>query len=349
MQKNKEKNSIDIKNNANGCKYFRKINDKVETVRIVGIQGSNVVKLKRSDNSIVKVDFDKEIVQKDYNKLRPDFMVTISIVDVEIGENKSMSDVVIMIYKMQENSSVITSPDIVCRQNVRDIFADFILANGNPDMMYAGMSMSTESCPVDYDFNALLIASKLLYTSVVYGYKDDDIRDLIKMVNVSKYDKVLDALYSERLKNVRIEFPDKEIDETKSLFGWSKNLMMLVEDNNVQFDINSIFKITEITTEIDYIKTEDGDAILTPYFIELLSNAVQINISSAFVIPYTREIDINNISESYLYIKDINKKMWIVIYESAGDFVPKDAEIKDVIDKMKTLNNFVNYNLQKYI
>ena len=189
-----------------GLKYYTyNDNHEVVVLRLKKIKNSDLYIMLDKDNNEVRLskkEFDK------YIKLNQDGFVTFSRVALEQG----IEDVIVSLHRREDLSST-SVPYAVCRQNIFDIFTNQI--NRDENMMYVGVSVSKDTCPVDVDYNITLACNGVLESDIVNVYLDDTLEDIMRFINPVNYDRVLKRLYDDIGNNKTVSGYCKSLNELK--------------------------------------------------------------------------------------------------------------------------------------
>lgn len=305
-----------------GSKFYRyDDNDNLELIRVINMQNVESVKIKDLNTGEMKKVNPKTL--NDYKMLNPDGLIMFSIVNVDTGNGTMMNDVIIALYnakKLREEAD--NTPYCVCRQNVNDIFYDMNCPNSG--VVYAGLCMSKDTCPAHIDFNIMTACNGMEYCYGVNVYIDDTLDDILECVKMQKYDHVLDSIYDAYLKaytsNPLISRVDK-LDH-KSLHGYCTNMRTLLEENNFMYDFNTCFGITPLGFELSYIDEEK--TTLDDKCRQALSYLFRENMVSTIVLPYAKDVDLDNIQGQYAIVREPSNKLYVIGYITDGEYVESE-------------------------
>ena len=340
-----------------GNKYYTYENDKEESlklIRVVGIQNTTDVKIKILDSpnkeeigNINKIKF-KEL--EDWTRLIGYGKIIFSTVTVgtNTGGGITVPDVIVAGYSYKEAklSGQYTKPFVACRQCIGDVYDSMM--QESPELSLVGMSCNQMSIPEGIEFDALLACTKIDLTSNVTFYIDDTLDDILNMVKTKPYDKVLESdlldhvNYMERKLGRKIGFNSA----IKSCDGYCRDLRQLLEENNFWYDLQSYIGIIKINVPVE-IDTEDINRCHLSEDLKIdLSNILMKNIGETWVIKYDLDIDIDTIKKDHFLLMDSNNILWVVCYETIGEYIAPDKEVEDIKDAMK--NSILDVNMMKY-
>ena len=341
--------------NMNGYKLFKQNEDgSIHMVRIVWV---NKPMNKKEVTDMKIYDYDTKLVSKvkvsdykDYTPLEPDGIFTCAVVTIE-NEGTMATDVMSTVThyrKLKSRQNMM--PYAVCRQNITDVFYNLIATN--PDKLMVGVSISQDTCPANFDFGVMFAASSIGYNDFVNFYINDTLDDIYELINVKKYDDVLRDNYLKHLhhdQNMSAAFAQED-------YGWCKNLKTLFDTNNYQTDIDMMLGVTSvdfgISEFVDIRVNESGNSynVANEDFKEWLSIQYKVPIKEATIIEYDHDVDLDKLKASYILMRDMYKKLYVIVYIADGEFFEDDlkrkAEEKDFTTKfkLKYYNKYNSYN-----
>jgi uncharacterized protein YneF (UPF0154 family) len=343
-----------------GYKLFKEEKDgHIHIVRITKVHKPYKITKDSKDPSWMTIfDYDDNETKKvrvedykDYHKLIPDAIATFSIATIKDKEGKIFKDVIVTATKylaVQIDSHSL--PYAVCRQNITDIFANLISNSDNHGLV--GLAVNQDTCPSNFDYRLMFAANSVEYSDFVNFYRNDTLDDILSMIPIKKYDDVLSELYTKHINYIN----KPELLFKKEDSGWCKDLHTLLDQNNFAVDINQMLGITEVGFDMEsYMDkvTKDNDIeyyVASDDLREWLSKCVfNINIKEASIIEYDHDINLSDYnSTKYTLIRDINNKLYLVIYISDGEYYTADL-IEEDIKKNERLNKFkLKYMYNKY-
>lgn len=324
----------------NGVKYFKLVNNKVEIIRIIGIQNKDKIKIKYDDGHIEKIPYEF-LANNGYTKLKPDAYIVFNIVQCPIGKDKYIDDIIICVYKQSELEEKNPNPYIVCRQNINDLFYEYAAkVNSTEIKQYAGMSMSIDSAPAGFDFKNMLACSSVSFSISVGYYIDDTVLYILEnILKTAKFDNVLNSLYIDHIKYIQYTTNTTPNTELQSIDGWCKSLAQLVKENNLQFDIDSMFKIYTISSEIEIIKLPMPNktivSSLSLSMMRTVSNLVQLNLVKTYVVKFNKSINLDELNMPYFFIRDCTNTIYLIGFVAEGEYMSPDYNIEEAKEKLK--------------
>ena len=338
--------------NMNGYKLFKEDEDgNIHVIRIVGMKRPKEITPKTPDpTEIVIRDYDtcgKRTVKvadlKDYSPLKPDGILTISLVNIRDSKNKAVKDVIVTATKfINLEYKINVMPYAVCRQNVTDIFYNLLAEDEEHTMV--GLSVNQDTCPANFDFGIMFAADEVVYNEFINFYRTDLIEDLLDdIVKTNKYDEALHGLYEIHAKTAhRPEILMKKQDN-----GWCSDLRTLLKENNFQADVNQMLGITDVAFDIaPYIVEKHDNSSDMDYPVASddlrywLSSIFKINIKEIGIIEFDNDINLADFNDSrYLLIRDKSNTLYLMVYTLAGEYHEADLEAKakeyDFVTKFK--------------
>ena len=297
-----------------GCKLYKYVEgmDEPEILRIYKVdEVKKVIQLFNKDRK--KVTKTLEELESEYRQLAPDGVVNVSIV-----KNNTVSDVVVtlgrLIGPVQDNDY----PYAVCRQLIYDVFTNYA-NSADENTVYAGMSISKDTCPAEVEFKDVLVCDKLVESRAVYVYLDDTLDDLLAIIPSKKYDAVL--------RNIELLSKSTDLGTFEPgvrALGFAKSFRELLVSNKFMYDFRRAFGIFDVPYEI----SEEYESLYEPNII-FIEKQLHVNILETYLVRYTRELDLGSIKRDYMLVssdKEDNKKIYIVAFDKAiGDYVPRDT------------------------
>ena len=294
-----------------GSKFFRYAEDnEIEIIRIYsGPEKSKKENIYYIDSNGSKKQMSLDYLIANYKLLRYDGMIIFSIV-----YNGSTPDVIVGLSSFEHQYE---EPYAICRQAVYDVYANNI--KKSQDVLYIGVSMSQDTCPVNIKLTDLMKCTKLTYSKPVAVYLDDTLDDILKLFSNKKFDNAL-----VKFKECVTENPTQVAgDGFKGIIlGTCSTLKELLTNNNFMYDFRKCFHIEEVPFHID----EESEALSIENIL-YLENELKVNIMETYLIRYTKEINLKTIKRKYLLISsaaDKFDKVYIVGYDIAdGQYIPR--------------------------
>lgn len=341
--------------NILGFKLFKEDQDGIHMIRIVKVKESSQDEF----STLTIKDYDTDELSKvkikdleGYTPLEPDAVLTASVVNLHDNNGELVKDVVVTANKYIY-LKVKALPYAVCRQNVIDVFNELFLTSEENNIV--GLSINKDNCPAGFDFQIMFAADEIEKHVFVNFYRTDTLEDIIEMVPLHSFNEVLFELYQEHCnyKKDPKAFMAHEDD------GWCDNLELLLKVNNFQYDLDQMLGITPLDFDIEpYIiyKPIPGNeseeyGCLREDIKAWLSSIYKININEANIIEYDHDINLADYNNSaYFLFRDINNKVYLVVYTVDGEYLESDLEAKEKeLDfstkfKIKFYNKYNNSN-----
>ena len=327
--------------NLNGIRYFKEVDDHIEMVRIYYAGNTNgqdlthvyIIDEATKEKSKISVD---EL--KDWTPLEPDGYITFNIVEVGTSNGGTQKDVIVTIQRIDQIKYVHNlKPFAICRQSITDIFANLVCTTEENDIV--GLAVNENDCPTNFDYMMMLGCNNIERSDHFNIYRSDTLeRDILPMMAdnvISEYDLVLDKLFLEAIH----DFPNAPILEmnAKSYKGWTRSLKLLLKENNFQSDLDEMFGITKVQFDIDQFiekKTLPTNSEVeydapTEDLRLWLSSVFKVNIKEATVLEYNHDINLGDFQNStYFFLRDIKDQLYLVVYNSEGEYLEADLEAK---------------------
>ena len=189
-------------------------------------------------------------------------------------------------------------PYCICRQAAIDIFYSLFhpehVEERDKNSM-VGISVNMDSVPVGYDWGELLCCEEIEYFDFINFYRTDTLNDILNLVDIKKFDKVLEDLYNRHVEAVG----DPTLQFKKEDHGWCRTLKKLLEDNNFQSDLNDMLGITDVGFNIDeYIinkrlpNSEEEYESFSDDLRYWLSSIYKLNIKETYVFVFNHDINL---------------------------------------------------------
>ena len=297
-----------------GCKYYKYDEENnLDLIRIVGVQNTETIKIRHQDGTEEKVSPNK--VLENYRMLNSDGIITFSLVTVDAGNGQNIDDVIICIHRKTDLDNGNAVPYAVCRQNINDIFYEYM--NPNPEVIYAGCSVSID--------RILMACNDVKKSYGVNIYLDDDLDTILSMVKLKDFDRALQNLLDAHLKYYS---PNRVIipKPNKSYHGYCPNVKTLLLDNNFMYDFNTCFGITPLSIELSF--TDESEEHLDDKCRLALSMIFRENITNTYVIPFGHDIDKDKIGIDHMMVKTPSGRLYVIGYTKDGEFVESEESAK---------------------
>lgn len=289
-----------------GDKFYRYIEetDKVEIIRICKIKNENSFTYITDKGT--KCNITKTELLNDYTRLKADATLAFTIVNLQ-GD---MKDVIVAMYKTKDLEDGNNLPYAVCRQNIFDLFTNQVQKGKT---MYFGVSVSVDTIPEDIPFEMTLACNGIAYDNKVSVYIDDTLETILSFVNTSKFDAVLNNLYTKINKN--------------EIKGYCNSLKQLLVENDFMYDFLRAFDIHRVDFELE---TQENDELDVNQRI-IIEEMLKVEMFRTYVLEYSKEVNLKEIKRSYILVSDKNKKLYIVGYDK-GEYINR-AYAQNIKDK----------------
>lgn len=288
-------------------KYNEKT-DETEIVRIIKQKNENTFTCINTETK-EKTKKTRDDLENNFIKVKAHGQLVFSIVELEL----KFRDVIVALYTRDELDKSDMIPFAVCRQNIVDIFTMNI--NHKKDTYYTGLSINKENSPEGFNFEMTLACNRIIESTIVSCYLDDDIDFLLSLVNHSKFDSTLLSLSTITNKNV---------------MGHCNSLTQLIKENDFQYDFLRAFDINRFDFEI---KTMDDGIELIPEQRMFIEDFLKCEMFKTYVIKYDDTINLKKIKRSNVKVYDSKGDIYIIAYDK-GDYINRTykEEIKDKRD-----------------
>lgn len=321
--------------------------DNIHIIRIKDVlNGTTAVFFDYSDNEYKSLNITE---LKDFSPLIPDGVCTFNIVKIISGnsEDDFVYDVLVTgtdFLRFQMKDPI---PFCICRQCANDIF-DLMSPSGNEH--YYGISVSQATCPKGISFTDYLDCNELIYSKVVYFYRDDTITDILKFIDTEPYDDILNANYHIHAISKDPSFELKDYDH-----GWCCTLSRLLTDNNFQADLDEMFAVLTV----DFCMKDHMVEKLLPGSIETydsitdnlkkwLSVTLNVAMNDVTVLEYYHDINMADFKNTrYMFIRDNENKLYILVYTLDGEHHLADLIDEDIEKNKFRLHIYNKYNNNK--
>ena len=307
-----------------GDRFYKEFSDDdKEDFRIVKIKNENTFRIKYTNGELDTIT--RDVIEKEYVRLIPDGLIAMNIVNVgkvRPEDKEELKDVIVAIYKTEDLDNGVNLPFAVCRQSIEDLFTKQI--NTNPYVQYAGMSMNQNNVPAGCDFIMILACNSIAYSVCCSVYLDDTLEDILGLINTKKFDDVLSSMYAKIAPNV---------------FGYYPTVKELLVNNDFMFDFRQAFNIEKVYFTM---KVNEEDYSMDLEQLKVLENIVHFIMEEPYVIPFSRDINLDDIKRSYLLVSDEKDNIYIVIYDK-GEY-KNIAEKQNFITRREIVSMIKNAN-----
>lgn len=339
-----------------GAKMYCIDRGEIEVIRITNIiKGICTIKnLKTGEINKLEPDY----ILRNYTKLINDGVIVFAIVETCSDHEKGIMvpDVVIMGYTAEGFKN--NRPDVICRQNIIDIFQNIYNAsykkNDPNDKTIVGTSLTRNCVPQGMNMEMLAQCDKITYIATYNTYLTDSVDFIIDEVMSAKkrrkFDEVLENCLSEYLKATKI--PDIGQKHVK---GHCRDLKTLIHNNNFGYDFDSIFGITPVKFPFDEKVLQDAQfkngleyKTLTNDFRNIFSNIFKTKINTSVVVKYDHDIDLSEIPEGgYFLIRDSLGDVYVIRYTTNGEFLESELQIDAMQNAVEMIDIFNKYGTKR--
>lgn len=292
-----------------GDKFYRKINDEIEIIRLVKMRNEDKLVFSTKDTKQELVMTRKELLDK-YKKLRSHAKLAFSIVEVE----NEVKDVMVTLYRPQDEKSGL--PYCVCRQGIIDFLNP---TDEKSPQQFVGISISKDTIPSNVNYYKVLGCTNVIYSQTISVYAYDKFEELFSLIPerfITKADNVLKQR-KEEMKNTR-------------LVGWCSTLRELLIQNQFMYDFRKAFNIELFPEEV---VIEEDNKLNTNQVIQL-EDIFKTEIFDTLVVLYDEKINIKAIERDYLLISDTKDDVYIVAYDK-GEYL--NRAYKDVFKNIRNI------------
>ena len=307
-----------------GDRFYKEFSDDdKEDFRIVKIKNENTFRIKYTNGELDTIT--RDVIEKEYVRLIPDGLIAMNIVNVgkvRPEDKEELKDVIVAIYITEDLDNGVNLPFAVCRQSIEDLFTKQI--NTNPYVQYAGMSMNQNNVPAGCDFIMILACNSIAYSVGCSVYLDDTLEDILGLINTKKFDDVLSSMHAKIAPNV---------------FGYYPTVKELLVNNDFMFDFRQAFNIEKVYFTM---KVNEEDYSMDLEQLKVLENIVHFIMEEPYVIPFSRDINLDDIKRSYLLVSDEKDNIYIVIYDK-GEY-KNIAEKQNFITRREIVSMIKNAN-----
>jgi hypothetical protein len=349
---------MDLQNKV-GFKYFKVDDDGVHMLRLVhvkrswkdkGMNPTEVTVLDYDTNEKRKIRFAE--LKENYTPLTPDAVATAVIAKVQMPDGSMYKDVFVTAdrfnnMKIGDAIGDLQWPFCVCRQSVTDFFHNMAIADESE--MLVGVSVNQLDCPSNFDYRNMFAASEMDYIDFVNFYMTDTVDDILSMINVKKFDEVLEGLFKDYVKTIK----DPASVFKKEVGGWCRDLSTLLHENNFQMDLDEMLSILSIDFKLsDYFVEKDLPTAEGVKYISLtddcakwLSSIYEENIKDVTVLEYDHDINLGDFKNGrYGLIRDNTNQVYVCLYTTTGEEYVKDLQIDAAKPDFSTTFKLKFYN-----
>ena len=344
--------------------FFEKEDGSIHMLRIVGMKKPfKITEATKDPSEITVYDYETKERKKvrvadlsKYHPLEPDGILALSTVWVRNEKGAITKDVIVTATKYLTMKLKISQiPFAVCRQSITDIWHNLFI--NDESEMIVGLAVNQNNCPTNFDYRLMFACDNVEYSDYINFYRTDTLEDLYPMIDMNKFNTVLDSLYKRHVKaskNPTLAFRSEDK-------GWCKDLKLLLSLNNFQHDINEMLDITQVDfcisdylaeKEVSSTKIVDGKPntknikydIARDDFRYWLSLTYKENISEAVFVEYDHDINLADYQNNkYLLLRDNTNKLYLVVYTVTGQFFEAD-----LIEKSKEMDFSTKFKIDFY-
>lgn len=324
--------------NMIGYKLFKEREDgSIHMVRIVGMYRPYKITDSTKDPSEIYIyDYEEKCKKKvrvdslkEYSPLKPDGIATFSVVNIKDNKGKLCKDVIVTASKFLNIELKISNvPYAVCRQNITDVFYNLLSKDENDTLV--GMSINMDNCPSNFDFRLMFAADNIVYSEFINFYRLGTLKDILRLVNIKKYNTVLEDLYNRHIEYIK----RPELSFKNEHGGWCKDIKTLLTQNNFMSDVNQMLGITQVEFNIkDYLIDVSKDDIkyqIASDELRLwLSSIYKINITEVAIMEFDHDVNLADFNDNrYILVRDNTDKLYLMVYTINGEFFEADLEEK---------------------
>ena len=315
-----------------GLKYYRNIDENnFEIIRIINIKGTDEC-ICLCDNG-EKVSKTPNEILSNYTKLIPDGIITFACVETLITPEsaKNVDDVLVMVrtYNNIENDD--PYPDLICRQNIVDLFYE--LSHNGESTDIVGTSICRSQIPSNMPMDLFIRCDKVNYIVTYNTYISDTPLTFIEFMKgkrLKRFDSLLEENLSKYLKTNKL--PDMG---QKSVKGYCRSLEILLKSNNFLYDYDSLYNITPIKDNLEdnLVKNEFSNGLeymsLNSKFTNIFSNIFKMKILKTIVLKYEHDIDLSEFNDNTIFlVRDNTSTLYVVRYTTEGNYLESELEIE---------------------
>lgn len=294
-----------------GAIFYKSKEGKRESVRVTKIINekqvivTNTIEPKEKNKIFISELFD------DYTLLTPDGYIHFSIVEIN-----GLNDVVVTMITDIESAE----PYCVCRQNINNIFEEYVNPTRKDGVICSGLSVSKDTIPAGLSILQVLAGDKLIRSTCVAIYNTDKLDDIINNIKTDPYDKVLDIIFNIKIESCPVQFIRKIMKDKTEYAGCNRTLKGLLESQLFMYDVHKGFGLGVVDTiSIDDSDIVHGDldiaAQINPKKIVKIESELGTRFINPIVKRYTKDVDLSMIQNKHL-ICDCNDNIFMITFDS---------------------------------
>ena len=293
--------------NLLGRRFFKHTEDDnlvvYKVISFASMDKARVINIK-DPNKTFKIPYEELL--NDYNMLTPDGNIVFNIVKL----NDNIEDVIVSMFRNSDLDTAI--PYCVARQNIINIYNDFIKKYDN--LTSVGMCMSINTIPEGVDYKMMLACNEVLFQTMVAYYIDDTLDDILRCIKKKNmYDTVLNNLFIDNCRRLDPYLREHDkVDKLDSYGGYNRTLESFLDMVDFISDVRKGFNIKEVK---GIINIDNGVYTLDKTLLEYLEYELGYKLKDPIISKYDKYIDTKKISRDYIIICDESDKMYIIIYD----------------------------------
>lgn len=297
-----------------GCKYYVHQGDNPVTFRVIGFQSSDTVII-RNENTGEKFKVLYNDLVKDFTKIIPDGILV--IMTVGISDETQLQDIIVAYSTMNHISDGNNIPDIVCRQNINDIF-NFVQ---NKNMTIVGCCATPTSMPEGVPYECMMACNSINSQIFMSTYIDDELDDILSCVKTKKIDNVLNELFESAISKLDKERKEKA-RQYKIYCGYVTTLKDLLEINTFMEEFYLANGILKLRFELCVGDTDISYNYKLNYeSLQKLQEICGMIFNTHTIVEYKKDINVNMFGDNhYLLLKDSTNKLYVFGYTSDSVF-----------------------------
>lgn len=301
--------------------YYRKNLCGLDVFRVYGEIKRDTLFCKRYyDDAIETYKLNYKYFNSNFNKFSPVGKLAFFVL-----KNNGIKDIAIAFMRKEDmNSDHI--PYAVCRQNMVDHYD--LMAKGDPMECKLGCAMSKDTAPNMAVYKSLFSADEVVSCFTVSTYLDDRLSELVSMAPQLELCFILDQLKEYLTK----KYERMGYSAPKGLYKTPLQLMMGTDFEAEYYRALKIIPMP-ISLRIAYKAHELGTLELT-----ILKDITGKIITNNKLVKYSKDIDFSKVTRDYLLLVDINRNLYIVLFDEIYTALPEYAgNHLDILRKFKVV------------
>lgn len=315
--------------NTRFYKYYD--NDKIIELRVIKFNNAETCKciITKGPDEGNKITIPVKTLQQEYTMLTYDGIIIFSIAQIK----QNLDDVMVTVLKRDNMVAGVSTPNVVCRQCVVDLFAKQFSQN---HVDYVGLSISKETCPADIEFENFLACESIKDSIIVSYYIGDKLDDILSLFRHDKFNTTLHSSFIDHCNSLARTNPAmaEYFKRKGEANGYVQTLSELVHLNNFEYDLYRTFDIWPSTFTSDNF----SDGVLSKNTEQWLSDILRTKIYKSLVVKYDKDIDLKAINKKYCLVADSEGTVYVVAYFVNGTYYTNlDDDNEQTIEKLVTL------------